>query len=155
RPLRAEDEIRLQLFDQSQTKEDRYKRYFGEMPQFTHEQMARMSQLDYDREMAFILVREQSPEDFAILGIVRIQQDPENIHAEFAMASCSDLVGMVIGTKLLQRMIDYTRICDTQYLVCFTVLENSGMANLDLKLGFQGRFCRDDVMIENKFDLQT
>lgn len=154
RPLRAEDEIRLQLFDQSQTKEDRYKRYFGEMPQFTHEQMARMSQLDYDREMAFILVREQSPEDFAILGIVRIQQDPENIHAEFAMAIRSDLKGMGIGTKLLQKMIDYTRSCGTQYLVGFTMLENAGMANLARKLGFQVRFNRDDEMIEMKFDLQ-
>lgn len=154
RPLRAEDEIRLQLFDQAQTKEDRYKRYFGEMPEFSHEQMARMTQLDYDREMAFIAIRENAPDESSILGVVRIQQDPENIQAEFAMAIRSDLKGMGIGTKLLQKMIDYTRSRSTQTLVGFTMLENAGMANLARKLGFKVRFNREDEVIEMTLDLQ-
>src|SRR5690606_994008 len=48
RPIRPEDEAMHQAFDHALTREDRYKRYFGELPQFSHEQMARFTQIDYE-----------------------------------------------------------------------------------------------------------
>lgn len=148
RPLKPEDEIRLQLFDQQQTKEDRYKRYFGEMPQFSHEQMVRLTQLDYDREMAFIALREDAPDATAILGVVRMQQEPDNSSGEFAMAIRSDHKGQGLGTLLLGSMIEYARGRGLAALKGMTMIENSGMAHLARKLGFNVRFNREDEVIE-------
>ena len=155
RPIRPEDELNLQSFDNAQSKEDRYKRYFAELPQFSHEQMARLAQIDYAREMAFIAVGDD--EDYAeeILGVVRVQTDPDNNYAEFAMAVRSELKGIGLGGKLLQKMIDYCRSQGTKMLIGCTMLENSGMANLARKLGFAVKFNRDDGLIDMSLNLQN
>ncbi len=41
------------------TKEDLYYRYFSEISEFTHDDLATMTQIDYDREMAFVAVKTQ------------------------------------------------------------------------------------------------
>ena len=149
RPIRPEDELRLQAFDSAQSREDRYKRYFGEMPQFSHEQMVRLTQIDYAREMAFIAVNAGGD----ILGVVRAQFDPDNVDAEFAMAIRSDLKGKGLGSRLLQKMIDYCRAQGTQVLAGFTMLDNAGMANLARKLGFKVTINRDDEVIDMRLPL--
>lgn len=45
------------------TKEDLYYRYFSEISEFTHEDLANMTQIDYDREMAFVAVRHRDEGD--------------------------------------------------------------------------------------------
>lgn len=148
RPIRPEDELNLQAFDNSQSKEDRYKRYFAELPQFSHEQMARLTQIDYEREMAFVAVAKNVSGDEEILGVVRAQRDPDNTFAEFAMAIRSDLKGIGLGSRMLQKMIDYARGQGTQQIVGCTMLENAGMANLARKLGFSVKFNRDEGLID-------
>lgn len=148
RPIRSEDELNLQAFDNSQSKEDRYKRYFAELPQFSHEQMARLTQIDYAREMAFIAVADNNQQQEEILGVVRVQIDPDNTRAEFAMAVRSELKGIGLGARLLQKMIDYCRSQGTQEIVGCTMLENSGMANLARKLGFTVKYNREDGLID-------
>ncbi|HSC68534.1 MAG TPA: bifunctional acetate--CoA ligase family protein/GNAT family N-acetyltransferase [Cellvibrio sp.] len=153
RPIRPEDELNLQAFDNSQSKEDRYKRYFAELPQFSHEQMARLTQIDYAREMAFVAVANNSQQQEEILGVVRVQIDPDNTQAEFAIAVRSELKGIGLGARLLQKMIDYCRSQGTQQLTGCTMLENSGMANLARKLGFTVKFNRDDGLIDMNLTL--
>lgn len=154
RPIRPEDELNLLAFDNSQSKEDRYKRYFAELPQFSHEQMARLAQIDYAREMAFIAVANNEQQQEEILGVVRVQIDPDNTYAEFAMAVRSELKGIGLGARLLQKMIDYCRSQGTQEIIGCTMLENSGMANLARKLGFTVKFNRDDGLIDMVLALQ-
>lgn len=148
RPIRPEDELTLLAFDNSQSKEDRYKRYFAELPQFSHEQMARLTQIDYAREMAFIAVANNSQQQDEILGVVRVQTDPDNTQAEFAMAVRSELKGIGLGARLLQKMIDYCRSQGTKEMMGCTMLENSGMANLARKLGFTVKYNREDGLID-------
>ncbi len=148
RPIRPEDELILQAFDNSQSKEDRYKRYFAELPQFSHEQMARLAQIDYEREMAFVAVANDAHGNEEILGVVRAQREPDNTFAEFAMAIRSDLKGIGLGSRMLQKMIDYSRAQGTQQLIGCTMLENAGMANLARKLGFMVKFNRDEGLID-------
>lgn len=154
RPIRPEDELTLQVFDSSQSKEDRYKRYFAELPQFSHEQMARLTQIDYEREMAFVAVANNAAGREEILGVVRAQRDPDNSFAEFAMAVRSDLKGIGLGSRLLQKMIDYVRGQGTAQLIGCTMLENAGMANLARKLGFKVKFDRDEGLIDMTLPLQ-
>ncbi|WP_163281881.1 GNAT family N-acetyltransferase, partial [Enterobacter cloacae] len=82
------------------TKEDLYYRYFSEINEFTHDDLANMTQIDYDREMAFVAVR-TTAEGNEILGVTRAISDPDNIDAEFAVLVRSDLKGMGLGRKLL------------------------------------------------------
>ncbi|WP_039912938.1 bifunctional acetate--CoA ligase family protein/GNAT family N-acetyltransferase [Cellvibrio mixtus] len=154
RPIKSEDELLLQQFDNSQTKEDRYKRYFADLPQFSHEQMARLAQIDYAREMAFIAVSQADSTAEKILGVVRVQTEPDNLHAEFAMAVRSELKGIGLGARLLQKMIDYCRSQNTKELNGITMLENAGMANLARKLGFKVRVNSDEGLIDMRLVLQ-
>lgn len=140
RPIRPEDEARHQVFDRSLSKEDRYQRYFGEVSEFSHEQMARLTQLDYDREMAFIATELDSRGEEVTLGVVHAQMDPDNDQAEFAIAIRSDLKSQGLGRILLGKMIEYCRANGTRHLMGCTMPQNRGMASLARSLGFQVRY---------------
>lgn len=70
RPILPEDEPQLRQFIAQVTKEDLYYRYFSEINEFTHEDLANMTQIDYDREMAFVAVRRMDNAE-EILGVTR------------------------------------------------------------------------------------
>lgn len=136
RPILPEDEPQLQQFIGQVTKEDLYYRYFSEINEFTHEDLANMTQIDYDREMAFVAVR-HTPHGEEILGVTRAISDPDNIDAEFAVLVRSDLKGLGLGRKLLEKLIRYTRDHGITHLNGITMPGNQGMITLARKLGFQ------------------
>lgn len=136
RPIRPEDELAHREFDNKLTKEDRYKRFFGEIPQFSHEQLARMTQIDYDREMAFIVTQKRDDE-WETLGVSRVLMDPDNLVAEFAVVVRSDLKGLGLGRILMQSVIDHCKLQKVQLIEGITLPENTGMIELSRKLGFK------------------
>ncbi|MDX7018927.1 hypothetical protein SJ059_31360, partial [Klebsiella aerogenes] len=69
-----------------------YYRYFSEISEFTHDDLANMTQIDYDREMAFVAIRHPH-DDPEIIGVARAMADPDNQQAEFAILVRSDLKG--------------------------------------------------------------
>ncbi|QHB33663.1 bifunctional acetate--CoA ligase family protein/GNAT family N-acetyltransferase [Yersinia canariae] len=135
RPILPEDEPLLKLFINQVTKEDLYYRYFSEINEFSHDDLANMTQIDYDREMAFVAVRQNAigPE---IIGVTRALSDPDNIDAEFAVLVRSDLKGLGLGRELLEKMIQYTRSHGLTRLTAVTMPNNRGMIGLAKKLGF-------------------
>lgn len=135
RPILPEDEPALQQFIALVTKEDLYYRYFSEINEFTHEDLANMTQIDYDREMAFVALRHTDNGD-EILGVTRAISDPDNIDAEFAVLVRSDLKGLGLGRQLLETLIHYTRDHGLQRLNGITMPNNRGMIALARKLGF-------------------
>lgn len=135
RPILPEDEPQLQQFISQVTKEDLYYRYFSEINEFTHEDLANMTQIDYDREMAFVAVRRTDRGD-EILGVTRAISDPDNIDAEFAVLVRSDLKGLGLGRRLLEKLISYTRDHGLKRLNGITMPNNRGMVTLARKLGF-------------------
>lgn len=143
RPILPEDEPLLKLFIDQVTKEDLYYRYFSEINEFSHDDLANMTQIDYDREMAFVAVRQNAtgPE---IIGVTRALSDPDNIDAEFAVLVRSDLKGLGLGRELLEKMIQYTRSHGLTRLTAITMPNNRGMIGLAKKLGFS-----IDVQIED------
>ena len=135
RPILPEDEPLLQQFIARVTKEDLYYRYFSEINEFTHDDLANMTQIDYDREMAFVAVH-ITAEQTEILGVTRAISDPDNIDAEFAVLVRSDLKGLGLGGRLLEKLINYTRDHGLQRLNGITMPNNRGMIALARKLGF-------------------
>lgn len=135
RPILPEDEPQLRAFIAQVTKEDLYYRYFSEISEFTHEDLANMTQIDYDREMAFVAVRHREEGD-EILGVTRAISDPDNVDAEFAVLVRSDLKGLGLGRRLLEKLIGYTRDHGLLCLNGITMPNNRGMITLARKLGF-------------------
>ncbi|OCQ20502.1 protein acetyltransferase [Pseudoalteromonas luteoviolacea] len=138
RPIKPEDERSHQEFDQSLSQEDRYRRFFGQLPQFTHEQLAKMTQIDYDREMAFI-VSERHKSTYRTLGVSRVLMDPDNISAEFSVIVRSDSQGLGLGKLLMNAAIEYCRDKGVGTIEGITLPENSGMISLAKHLGFNVR----------------
>ncbi|NUW56048.1 protein lysine acetyltransferase [Cronobacter turicensis] len=135
RPILPEDEPQLQRFISQVTREDLYYRYFSEINEFTHDDLANMTQIDYDREMAFVAVRQQAGSE-EIIGVTRAISDPDNIDAEFAVLVRSDLKGLGLGRRLLEKLIAYTRDHGLSRLNGITMPHNQGMVALARKLGF-------------------
>ncbi|MDG3085458.1 bifunctional acetate--CoA ligase family protein/GNAT family N-acetyltransferase [Vibrio hannami] len=133
RPILPEDEPTHAEFIKNVSKEDLYKRFFTDVGEFNHEALANLTQIDFDREMAFVAVDNQGQ----ILGVSRASIDPENIDAEFAILIRSDLKGQGLGRILMAKIIDYCRIRGTKQMSGMTMPTNRGMLTLAQKLGFE------------------
>ncbi len=138
RPIRPEDEpFHHQFFTRLSTEDIRF-RFFGVVKSLAHSQIARYTQIDYDREMAFIAI-DESAEAPEILGVVRAVTDPDNINAEFAVIVRSDMKGMGLGRILMNKIIGYCRMRETQTLVGEVLDYNERMLALARDLGFEIR----------------
>lgn len=99
-------------------------------------ELARLTQIDYAREMAFIAVRTLPDGSAQTLGVVRAVIDPDNVDAEFAIIVRSDLKGRGFGHLLLGKMIDFLVGRGTQRVVGYVLRENTGMRELARSQGF-------------------
>jgi acetyltransferase len=104
---------------------------------------ARLTQIDYDREMAIVATDTSGPED-ELLGVVRIACDPDNERAEYAVLVRSDLKGRGLGYALMNRIIDYARRRGTGEIFGDVLRENAAMLNLCRELGFTAEAKADD-----------
>ncbi len=104
RPIRPQDEGMLSEFTRQLTREDIRLRFFGPIRELTHEMAARLTQIDYDREMAFLLLDGEE-----LLGVGRIAADPDFEQAEFALVVASTRQRRGYGELLLRHVIAYAR----------------------------------------------
>jgi acetyltransferase len=136
RPIRPEDEDRHRVFLESLDPEDVRMRVFGSRRELPRNELARLTQIDYAREMAFVAVDEAADGGPQTLGVVRASTDPDNLTAEFGVIVRSELKGQGLGRALLAKMIRYARGRGTQALVAYVLRENRGMRELARSLGF-------------------
>jgi acetyltransferase len=133
RPIRPEDEARLiEMIGRSQP-EDRRLRSFRALPRLPHDLAARLSQIDYDREMAFVAVEPAG----AIAGAARIVGDPNNEAAEFAVIIRSDLQGRGLGSRLMTELLAYARRRGLSRVHGDILRQNAPMLAMARELGAQ------------------
>ena len=137
RPIRPEDERSHQDFVEKLSAEDLRMRFMGFVHEFSHSQLAQLTQIDYDREMAFIAGAMEDGTWKETLGVVRCFFDPDNISAEFAIVVRSDLKSRGLGSLLMDKMIRYCRQRGLKELTAFALRENTGMHALAKKFGFR------------------
>ena len=133
RPIKPEDAPALEAFFAKLSPEDVRLRFFTPMRQLPPTLLARLTQIDYDREMAFVLIDRKRDE---FLGVSRFSADPDNVSAEFAVSVRSDLTGHGLGRLLMQRLIDYARKRGTGEMTGDVLEENARMLALCRELGF-------------------
>ncbi len=139
RAIRPEDEAQHLAFLGQLSPEDIRMRVFYSRRTIERTELARMTQIDYAREMAFVAVA-ADPNDPSgaeqTLGVVRAVADPDNIAAEFGIIIRSDLKGGGLGRILMDKLIRYARDNGTQRLVGTVITENRPMLDLARDLGF-------------------
>tara|TARA_R100000322_G_scaffold66226_2_gene41391 strand:+ start:4279 stop:7029 length:2751 start_codon:yes stop_codon:yes gene_type:complete len=140
RPVRAEDEPAHIEFHERQSPDSIRYRFFQYRKQFTHNDVAQMVQIDYDREMAFVAnaTREDGSEE--TLGTVRVWTDADNLQCEFAVMVHDECKGEGLGVLLMQKMIDYCRQRGTVEMIGNVLPDNQPMLKLARKLGFHTKY---------------
>ncbi|MEZ8140448.1 protein acetyltransferase [Enterovibrio norvegicus FF-33] len=136
RPILPEDEPNHKSFVERVSVEDLYKRFFSDVGELNHEALANLTQIDYDREMAFVAVFRAPNGEDEILGVVRALANPSHTDAEFAVLVRSDLKGMGLGRILMDKVIEYGRQSGLKRINGMTMPSNSGMIALAQKVGF-------------------
>ena len=137
RPIRPEDGPAHVEFFSALTDDDVRYRMFVRVRELNPSQLARFTQIDYDREMAFIATR-PGPDGVArTLGVARVVADPDNTEAEFAVTVRSDLKGHGLGRILMEKLIAYCRARGTGAVVGEALPQNTRVLALVKKLGFQ------------------
>jgi acetyltransferase len=150
RPIRPEDMPALKRLFEALTPEDRRRRLFSSVREITDEFAARLTQIDYNREMVLVALDPDNPEEF--LGGARIAADADNRRAEYSVTIRSDKQGLGLGRICFERVLDYARARGIEEVWGSVLAENEGMLGLSERLGFTRK--RDpempDVFITTK-----
>ncbi|HJV60747.1 MAG TPA: GNAT family N-acetyltransferase [Albitalea sp.] len=156
RPIRPEDEAQHRAFVDRLDPEDQRMRFFSSRRELPRTELARLVQIDYEREMAFIAIERSDEGTDETLGVVRAMIDPDNVEAEFAIIVRSDLKARGLGYMLLQKMLRYLAQRGTQRVIGDVLRENQPMRDLVRDCGFHPDSERStgDVIRYAK-DLQT
>jgi acetyltransferase len=137
RPIRPEDAPAHEVFFHALTARDVHFRMFGTMCDLSPAQLARFTQIDYAREMAFIVTRPGADGQAETLGVVRVVIDPDEIAGEFAIVVRSDLHGRGLGRLLMACLLDYCRARGLASVHGVALADNVDMHRLARACGFQ------------------
>jgi acetyltransferase len=134
RPIRPEDEPLIHELLRHVTPDDLRLRFFAPMKEFSHEFIARLTQLDYARAMAFVAFDEATND---LVGVVRIHSDSIYESGEYAILLRSDLKGRGLGWMLMQLIIEYSRSEGLKVISGDVLRENTVMLEMCRGLGFE------------------
>lgn len=141
RPVRPEDENLFSEFFTQVSDSDLRLRFFAPIKDFSHSFIARLTQIDYARSMAFVAIDQTSGK---LLGAVRLHADANHDVAEYAILVRSDLKGRGLGWKLMQLVIEYARADGIKLIQGEVLRENTVMLRMCEELGFNIAAAPDD-----------
>jgi acetyltransferase len=136
RPVRPEDAPALQEMFTRLSPEAVRMRFFAPLKRLDRMLAGRLSQIDYDREMALALTRPGPTDADEVLGVARIIADPDNERGEFAITVRSDWAGQGLGWLLMQHIIAYARKRGLGAVFGDVLAENRTMLRMCRELGF-------------------
>ena len=133
RPIRPEDETLYSRFFEKVSRDDMRMRFFTAGPDLSHNLLARFTQIDYAREMAFVAI---GAENHELKGVARFVADPDYSRAEFGVLVRSDLKGHGLGWRLMQHLISFARSERLGELHGQVLTTNTTMLKMCSELGF-------------------
>ena len=126
------------------TDEDLRLRFFAPVRNLSHAFIARFTQIDYARAMAFIALE---PSSGKLLGVVRLHANATYESGEYAILVRSDLKGRGLGWLLMQTIIEYARSEGLREIEGQVLRDNTTMIAMCRELGFSVRSDPDDASI--------
>lgn len=148
RPIRGEDAPLIRAFHDQLSEESIRFRYFHNKADLTQRDLSTLSQINYDRQMAFIAEHQRDDGSKEMLGVVRVWNDPDNIRTEFSIIIRDDLHGHGLGRLLMEKMIRYSRGLGTLEMIGKIMVDNGPMRALLKQLGFTCRYNMEEQVID-------
>jgi acetyltransferase len=143
RPIKPEDARAHQDFFTRLAPEDIHFRVFSAMRELSPAQLARLTQIDYGREMAFIATRAGPDGRPETLGVARVAADPDNVAGEFAVIVRSDLKRQGLGRLLMDCLLQYCRSSGLREVTGTVLTDNTAMLGLARRLSFSSAAAAD------------
>ena len=142
RRVRPEDMALYPDFLRDVSAEDLRLRFFARISDLSAEESNRLSHLDYQREMAFVALDENTGR---LLGLVRLKDELDEKTAEFAILVRSRLKGHGLGWLLMQRVIDYAKEKGMRRVYGDVLAQNTTMLQMCAELGFRAMDIGSDM----------
>jgi acetyltransferase len=152
RPIRPEDAPALQASIADSNPEDIRLRFFQALQQLPDSLAKRLTQIDYDREMAFVVFDEAVMPAEGV-GVVRLSLDPDRTRGEYAIIVRRDRHGTGLGFRMMQEIIAYARSQGVKQVFGDVLSENTAMLAMAEDLGFRRESSPEPGVTEVVLDL--
>jgi acetyltransferase len=139
RPIRPEDEPLMASFNRTISPYSIYLRYFHPVSPtqlVSHEQLATLCFIDYDREMSLVAEKRDGNNKVQIIGMGQLTKLQGTNDGEFAILINDEYQRTGLGTELLSRLLQFGRDEKLERVVAEILPENEGMRRVCTKLGF-------------------
>jgi len=141
RPIRPEDEPLMVAFHETLSEQSVYLRYFSALKlsqRIAHERLTRICFIDYDRQLALVVERNDPQSDERrILAVGRLIKQHRTNEAEFALLVSDQFQGQGMGTELLRRLLQVGRDEQVRRITADILPDNRAMQGICQQLGFQ------------------
>ncbi|MDD5273100.1 MAG: GNAT family N-acetyltransferase, partial [Methylovulum sp.] len=135
RPIRPEDAVMEKHFINRLSETSKYFRFRQALQELTSDMIVRFTQIDYDREMAFVAVTEEAGRPCE-LGVGRYIRNPDGHSVEFALVVADDCQCLGIGSKLMNSLMQTAKDKGITFFEAEVLAANTAMLSLLKKLGF-------------------
>ncbi len=108
-------------------------RFLAPRKTFPDEMLKRLTQLDYDRDMAFLALEADGG---ALAGVARLSCDPDRSKGEYALLVRSDLKGRGLGWALLEQIVAFAKAEGIGRVEGIVLAENQAMLRMCEEFGF-------------------
>jgi len=143
RPIRPEDAEIEETFIRNLSPQSKYFRFMHAMQELTPDMLVRFTQIDYDREMAFVATMENNGKE-AEIGVGRYVSNPDGKSCEIALVVGDEWRGHGIGARILIELMEVAKLRGLKTMEGEVLTDNSGMLRLAKKMGFSIRPLPDD-----------
>lgn len=154
RPIKPGDAALLVDLFNSLSPQTRYYRFFSNLKKMPDDMLKRFTQIDYDRDMAFVALDEFDSKE-RILAVARFISRSNQSDAEFAVVVRDEWQGKGIGRVLLENLISYAKERKIKILSGYVLAENIHMLSLGRQMGFSLARIRDENQYFLKMDLDS
>ena len=137
RPIVPEDELMERELFKNMSKQSQYYRFFGYIPDVSHDLLTRFTQIDYDREIALVAVMGEDGKDQKIGGVVRLVSDANNDRAEFAIVVGDPWQGLGLGNELADRIMNIAKQRGIREVYANVLNANTIMLHMFRRRGFR------------------
>ncbi|RUZ70955.1 GNAT family N-acetyltransferase, partial [Mesorhizobium sp. M7A.F.Ca.US.003.02.2.1] len=133
RPIKPADIALYPEFLARISPDDLRLRFLSPRKSFSDQMLKRFTQLDYDRNMAFVALETATG---ALAGISRLSCDPDRSVAEYALLVRTDLQGHGLGWELLRQIVAYAKADGIGWIEGIVLSENRTMLTMCREFGF-------------------
>ena len=134
RPIRPEDADAHAALLSRLTPEDMRYRFFSPMKTLPTEQITRLADVDYTREMAIVAKNEATG---ATMGVARlVRDDTDGLSGEFAVLVEPEAKGLGLGSALMRAIIDWGRAQGVSEITGQILADNAPMLAFVKHIGF-------------------